>query len=540
MLVLGSPDSGFRDDADPQRRYRLPTGLRPRTGPDGVPQASLSRRTDGRGLLQLQLGAVWPDLGPHERAVPLASGRFRLQWRTPTSATAGAWHEAALDGDALVSSVVSLGAAEAAIARLLLPGGSEVVEVELELEVPGRHPTFPWRAHASAATLRDRVLALLGEGATEWSDVEDAFTGLPMDAFEWIPLEPGALPPPPDQALRALARHAAPVLLVRGEPGWSAAPSVPDRLELSLAVARAGTHRFALRWSFSDFLAAQPDPTAHLRTLDDPAPFEAAEVQLVNDVLLHEHAVRSIAVDLVTGGPSGRLQHVFRAGEPSAVRLPFVREGYEPLALKWRPTTIVEHGGRPTSMQGRFVPGDITIRITTQHLGVTPLRMRAEAVVFEHAEAIEVVLSQRTLRLTAAAPEAWVLAGPRPPASVSVRAVLDDGTTASLGELPLGPQGLLVGAAELGVGDAAEVVLTAPADLDTRAAYLAVQVQDGPWRTLEEGGELRWAVRRPTRLHAPRTRYRTRHVPRGPDGSTEPITESQWREAVGETATVEV
>ena len=79
MLVLGSSEEGFADDSDPELRYRLPVALRPVVGPDGVPQVSLSRRSDGRGLFRLRLAVQWPSLGAKERPVPLSRGRFRLR-----------------------------------------------------------------------------------------------------------------------------------------------------------------------------------------------------------------------------------------------------------------------------------------------------------------------------------------------------------------------------------------------------------------------------------------------------------------------------
>lgn len=538
LLLLGSGDDGFSDDSDPRLRHRLPVALQPVAGPDGTPEALLARTPEG-GFLQLRLDAVWPPLAEHERRVAPSTGRFRLQWRTPTAAAESGWQDAVVGGQALVDRALALSPAETAIAERLVPGGAELLEVEVELVVEGRLPRFPWLARVAGPSLQSLVLARLGEGPRTWADVEDAFDGLSMDAFEWFPLEPAALPPPPDEALRALARHAAPYLLAREDERFVAAPSVPARLDLDLGVARAGTRRLGLRWSFSEFLAAQPDPTKHLVRIDGPAPFEAAVVQLVNDVPLAEGGIRSIEVEIATGGPSGRVSHRFEPGQPSAARLTTIREGHEPLALKWRARAIVVVGGRPTQIDTDVRACGQSIRIDEEALGLRPLRLVADAVAFEHVEAIEVALPRTTVRLTAAAPEAWVV-GRTPPAAVEVAVVLAEGTRASLGTLALGPRGLVIGPAELGVGAAATVSVRPPADLAARAAYLAVQVEGGPWRTLEPGGALAWSVRLPTRAHAPQLRYRTRHVPRGPDGRTAPIVESPWRPAEGATVEVEV
>jgi len=539
MLLFGSDDEGFADDSDPELRYRLPTGLHALPDAHGLPQAVLARTPEG-GMLQLRLGATWPTLGDHERRALLSDGRFRLRWHTPAASPSSSWHAALIRGEALVDRALSLSPAETAIARLLVPDGQELLDVELELSFEGRHPTYPWVARVDGPALQSRVLALLGsDEPTTWADVEDAFAGLTMDTFEWFPLEPRVLPPPTDDALRALARHAAPLVLTRSSDRYVASPEPPATLDLSLAVARAGTRRFGLRWSFSEFLAAQPDPEKHLIELHSPEPFEAAIVQLVNDVPLSHAGIRSIEVEIKTGGRSGRLSHTFEVGEPSAARLTAIRGGYEPLALEWRTHTIVVIGGRPTQVATDFRPGGQSIRVDTGVLGLVPLRMAAEPIVFEYVDAVEITLGRRTLRLTATAPEAWAV-GRRPPSSAPVEVVLSGDIRASLGELPIGPRGLSIGVAELGVGEAATVVVRPPADLDTRAAYLALQIEDGPWRTLESGQELRWSVLRPTRLHTPQLRYRSRHVPRLADGSTTPIVESAWREAEGEVVEVEV
>lgn len=538
LLLLGSGDDGFGDDADPRLRHRLPVALRPVTGPDGTPQVLLARTPEG-GFLQLRLDPTWPALGEHERRAAPSAGRFRLRWHTPTAAAESSWHDGVVGGQALIDRALALSPAETAIARRLVPGGAELLEVEVELVVEGRLPRFPWLARVAGPSLQSLVLARLGDGPRTWADVEDAFAGLAMDAFEWFPLEPAALPPPPDAALRALARHAAPFLLAREEERFVAAPSVPARLDLDLGVARAGTRRFGLRWSFSELLAAAPDPSQHLVQIDGPAPFEAAVVQLVNDVPLADGGIRSIEVEIWTGGPSGRVSHRFEPGRPSAARLTTIREGHEPLALQWRARAIVMVAGRPTQVDTDARAGGQSIRIDAESLGLRPLRFSAEAAAFEHVEAIEVLLPRAAVRLTAAAPEAW-LVGRTPPAAVEVAVVLAGGTRASLGTLALGPRGLVIGVAELGVGAAATVSLRPPADLDARAAYLAVQVEGGPWRTLEPGGALAWSVRLPTRAHAPRLRYRTRHVPRHADGRTAPIVESPWRQAEGATVEVEV
>jgi len=84
MLVLPRTADAYADDADAAIRYRLPTGLHPLPGRDGVPQALLSRSENG-GLLHLRLGHDWPAFGPADRATPFTSGRFRLLLQTPAA-----------------------------------------------------------------------------------------------------------------------------------------------------------------------------------------------------------------------------------------------------------------------------------------------------------------------------------------------------------------------------------------------------------------------------------------------------------------------
>jgi hypothetical protein len=179
------------------------------------------------------------------------------------------------------------------------------------------------------------------------------------------------------------------------------------------------------------------------------------------------------------------------------------------------------------------------IDVDAASLGITPLRFAAARDLFDYVVSAAVTVGSRTLTLTAAAPEAWAI-GREPPASAAVSVTLQSGTVHSLGDMTVGPAGLTIEASALGIGDVAPVILRPPADLLNRAAYLAVQVDGYPWRTIEAGAEIRLPVRRPTRLEAPRLRYRTRIVARGPNGATRAIDESGWRDATGDVIPIEV
>jgi hypothetical protein len=48
-----------------------------------------------------------------------------------------------------------------------------------------------------------------------------------------------------------------------------------------------------------------------------------------------------------------------------------------------------------------------------------------------------------------------------------------------------------------------------------------------------------WPIRRESSLQPPRLRYRTRHVARGAGGETEIMTESPWRDGIGEVVVVD-
>ena len=220
MLVLARVGDAYPDDREPALRYRLPAGLQPLPGHDGTPEAVLSRSPDG-GLLHLRLGAVWPELAPGERVVSFETGRFRLLLQTPTARETGEWRSTPVAGNVLVERSVSLTPPEVAIARRLGQRTGNLVDVEVELALHGLGPSFPWMVSAPRESVRGRIAALLGTTPATWEAVEAAFLGLSEDVFTWYPLQPGAMRPPTDEALRAIARHAAPALLTSSEAGWS-------------------------------------------------------------------------------------------------------------------------------------------------------------------------------------------------------------------------------------------------------------------------------------------------------------------------------
>jgi hypothetical protein len=537
MLVLGRVGDGYRDDTNPAIRYRVPSALRPLVGSDG-PQATLTRSPDG-GLLHLRLGAQWPAFGPDDRPVPFEDGRFRLLLQTPIAIEKGEWRSTALAGDVLVERSVSLSPAEAAIARHLGERSGDLVDVEIELGIRGVARGFPWLASVPTSTLRPRLAALLGSSPVTWDAVEAAFLGLAEDTFTWYPLQAGAMRPPLDDALRAIARGAVSTLLTGTSAGWALADNPPARIDVNLQVTSLGTERIGYRWSFSDFLAAQADPGRFLSDVTVPAPFAAAEITIVNDVPLAADGLRSIALEVRTGGPTGIVRHEFVPGQPGAARVRFVRETFEDLHLQWggRFTVMTANGPAVTPLD--FRPCDQLIEIDAAALKLVPLRFAAVPAIFDLVASLEITIGARTLVLNRAVPEAWAV-GRQAPATVAVTAVLPSGERRPLGVIPVGPLGVVLDPARLGAGEVAPVIIRPAADLAQHAAYLAVQPEGRPWRTLEPGTEIALPVRRESRLTPPRLRYRTRHVPRRPDGTTAPMIESGWRDASGDAVAVSV
>lgn len=537
MLVLDQSRSEFADDVDPAVRYRLPSGLAPFTGSDGVPQVTLSRG-QGSGLLQLRLAPVWPASRSGDRPVNFKSGRFRLLMRGPSSTETGEWRPAELNDDAVVDRSVSLTAVEAAIAQRLGKGGGDVVDVEVELSFTGFAPVYPWLVQCDGTLLRNTVASLVGSAPASWDKVEAAFLGLSKEIFEWQPLEPGALPPPIDSALLALANHAKPVLLEEAEGGWQVRASVPPRVAFSLAVPRLATKAVGMRWSFSDFLAAQTDPARHLMDIGIPAPLEAATLLVVNDLPLAADGIQRVEVQVRTGGPSGHVSHVFLPGQSSSARLRFIRETWEDLDLRWRALVTVSTARGPAVAETPEAKTGLMLEITRQNTGLKALRFHADKDTFAIARSFEIVAGARTILLTSAKPEGWVV-GRTPPATCPVAAVTESGQKVPLGEFAIA-DGLTVDAAMLGVGEMVPFAFRAPAQLGSRAAYLAVQMEGASWRTVDLGSELKWAVRRNSRLELPRLRYRTRHVPRLAGGVTGPMVESDWKIASATSVDVEI
>jgi len=537
MLVLtGSPDS-FPDHSDPAVRYRVPTGLAPAAGPDGTPQVTLSRG-EGSGLFQLRLVPVWPALAAGERPVSFSAGRFRLLMTTPAATEHGEWRPTPVAGDAVVDRAVSLSAAEAAMARRLGASGGEVVEIEVELELTGFAPTYSWLVECDGELLRRSLAALLGETPAAWDKVEAAFLGLSRDLFAWHPLSPAALPPPTDAALRAIAHHARPFLLEAVAGGWQVRGSAPARLALSLAVPRLSSMTIGMRWSFSAFLAAQPDPKRHVIDIAIPAPLQAATLLVVNDVPLAAGGIERIDVEVRTGGPSGSVHCTFLPGQPAASRLSFVRETYQDLDLSWRARLTVATVHGPTVVETPPAKSGLTVELSSANVGVIPLHFHAEPEVFAYAASLEIAVGSRTLALTQANPDAWAV-GRTPPATCPVVAVTQSGQRTALGDFAI-DGGLTIGPAALGAGEPASVVFRPPANLPDRAAYLALQIENGPWRSLDSGATLEWHVRRGSRLDPLAVRYRTRHVPRLASGATAPIAESAWKTAASASVEVEL
>lgn len=538
MLVLDRREGTFPDDADPGLRYRLPAGLVPLPGPDGTPQAMVTRSSDG-GQLLLRLGGSW-ELQDGERPVAFTGGRFRLRLRAPSGAAElGGWRETAIAGETLVDRSVALDPVETAIALRLGRHAEDLVEVEVQLDVHGLTVPLPWLLRTEADALRPRLAALLGPEPTSWEEVENAFLGLTPDTFTWYPLEPAALRPAADQAMKAIAHLAAPLLLLSGERGWSLADDWPATIDVSLAVPQVRRDAVALSWSFSDFLAAASDPARHLIDVSVPAPFEAADVHVVNDVPLAAGGISSIVVEVATGGPTGTVRHEFLPGAPGAARLRFVLETFEELALRWRAHATVSTAQGPTVVSTDFRATGMLVEVTSDSLHLAPLLLHALPEVFEHLDGIEITLGSRTLTLRATAPQAWAV-GRTPPPTAPVVALLPSGERRPLGDLPLARRGLTLDAAALGVGESVDVVLRPPADLAGRAAYLAVQVEGGPWRTLDAGEQLACPVRRDNRLVPARLRYRCKVVARDDGGGTRPMSESAWIDAEGELIEMEV
>jgi hypothetical protein len=451
--------------------------------------------------------------------------------RTPSASDAGEWRPTSVTEQAFVDRSVSLNAAEAAIARRIGEGGGEVVDVELEVIVSGFAPVFPWMAQLDSELVKRALTAAMGASPASWDKVEAAFLSLSPDSIQWHPLSRGALPPPIDGALRAIAHHAAPLLLTKGDGGWRINSSTPEKIAVSLAVPYLDSRTFGLRWRFSDFLAAQPDPKRHLIDLSVPAPLEGALLLIANDVPLASGGIQSIEIEVKTGGPTGRVSHVFLPGQPSAARVPFVRQTFDDLNLEWRAILTISTARGTTVVEAPGGKTGVTLELTPVTIGVTPLRFRATAEVFAHVSSVEVTVGARVVALTAQSAEAWVV-GRTPPATCQVSVTPVGGSKMLLGDYPV-DGGLTADAAMIGVGDVATVALRPAPDLSARAAYLAVQVEGAPWRSLDFGSELKWPVQRENRLAPPRLRYRTRHVPRTAAGATSPMLESPWKPAEG-------
>jgi hypothetical protein len=542
MLLVTQANDVFADDSDPSRRYRLPHALAAHVDGEGQPQILIARHSQG-GLMRVCLDAVWPTLAAGEERVRLATSRFRLSTKTAAAAERGEWHSTAARGDTVVDRAISLTPTEAAIARILGASGDGGVDVEIVYGVTGRSPVFPWLARIDGARLHTNLAALLPQDSLTWNDIENAFLGLTLESFTWYPLEPRALMPSRDSALVAIAQHLAPTMFDRDGETFRLREPAEGPIDVSLAVARSAMREFGLRWSLSEFLASQSDRARFLVDISTPDPFTATDLLVVNDVVLAPadcaEGIRSIAVEISTGGPTGVLHHEFKPGASSAARLRFVRETLEDLQLRWRSKTTVATVQGAAVIAGDDRVCDLTLRLDSATIGIQSLHVSAEPEIFAHVRALDLAVGTRIVTLTAAASEVW-LAGRAVPQEIAVTAILQDGARHALGNVKVAGAQARVGVSMLGIDDYVSVTIAPPADLAARAAYLALQIEGQGWRTLEPAGQIAQFMRRLNRWSEPAFQYRTRHVARDAAGVTKPIAESAMKRATGVQVVVEI
>jgi len=337
--------------------------------------------------------------------------------------------------------------------------------------------------------------------------------------------------------MRAVATLMAPSVLLQNAAGWQVRDDAPEKIELRLDTPRQETTAVGLRWSFTEFLAAQAQPQRHLIDVAIPEPFAAADINVFNDLPLAADGIRSIAVEFATGGPTGRVRHEFLPGQPSVARLRFVRETVENLKLEWSARATIMTGQGPAIHTIESRPSGLVLDLNADTLGIVPLRCAAQPDVFSHVTAIEVTLGTRVLTLTRTTTEAWAI-GRRPPESASLTAVLPGGERVALGSIAIARSGVDITVAVLGIGDVAMVTVHCPEETRAGLAYLAVQAEGHGWHTLDPSGSMRIAVRVDSRFAPPRLRYRTRHVARDDSGKTSVMAESAWQNHTGDAIAV--
>lgn len=530
------PRDGFRDNDEVDRVYRLPSRLVPVAQTDGQPGVLIATDGDG-GVASLALDAAWPALPAGHRRVPFAALRYRLVASGAARHT-GEWRDGFIQGDRLVDRRLQLGPVEAALMRHLLERNEStgVLDLELEYTLRGQTAPLPWQVRLQADRLYPRLLASLGQDVHPWPAVEAAFLALEREAFDWSPQQAGVLPPRLDEALPAIAFAASPTWLERADGGWRLHPEPPPVMDLDLGRPRLQQRRYALHWSLSDFIRQQSDPSRFIRQLEVPAPFQAAELLVSNELPLTEEGIRQVDIEFSSGGPSGRLHHVFRIGEPSAVRLPFVRESSEPLSLTARIKAVVDTARGPALVRAEQRGDQLRWAIDAKGLKLALLRLELDSELLGPVSAFAVTVGQRRVLLDGDRPERW-LVGRNLPSSVRVEALAPDGDSRSFGELPVSDGRLRLDAASLGLEPVRRMRLRAAADQSAQRAYLAIQSRDGAWRSLADDElELVWTLSHP--LAPLRFEYRTRHVSRDAAGQTRPMATSDWQ--LSEADTIEV
>ncbi len=538
MLLLQPQAGRYPDDTDATRVWIAPQGLEPVLDAAGVPQVFVARG-EGGSVLTLRLRSSSRVTAANEHALAYDAARFRLRSTVAGARTDGRWYDAPVGSDVVVDRTVALDGIEAAMIRALAPRGADTLELEVELTVVGALPRWPWLVRLDGPAVAAQLQATLGAGTVTRQAVIDALVGLGPQALRWLPKQAGAIPPPLDPAREAVAQHALALVTTADGTGLRARTDLAAHVDVDLSVWRTASTQLALRWSLSQFLASVPDPAVHLFDVVAPAPLQAAVVHVGNDVPLHPTGVTRLEVELTTGSPSGRLHHAFEPGAPSFARLAYVRETAAPVDLRWLARATVMTSSGPTVFETSPAPTGPMLELGPSSLQIVVLRFFADAIVFTRVTELRITIKTRTVVLTAAQPLAFAV-GRATPATVTLAAVGTDGVVHDLGERPLWAAGLAFGARELGIGESTAVTLALPEALGPQVAYLAVQIEGGPWRTLDPGEGLRWPVRRDDCFTPPRLRYRTRHVPRDAAGNTAPMIESPLRDASGERIAIEL
>ncbi|WP_370942053.1 hypothetical protein AB5J62_23390 [Amycolatopsis sp. cg5] len=569
MLQLTAPEgtTRFPDHAEPHVLHQLPAGLKLTKDADGTPRFQLVRfRGNESGSVRgafvhaelvFDRGAGTADGDWIVRPVIFDRARFRLLHWVSTLADAtpvGEWQTATPRGSIAIGETVSLDSKGVQILDKVLTSGTGGFDVELEASFEGIVPGFPAVVTADLAALHQRLKSGLPGGTPAPIEaVRAAFLGLPddpavlkLEIFDGVSTR--------DKVLAELAERAVADLFDRVGDDWAAPlyrlkPSATGARYWDLQLPRFTSRIWRTGWSVSGLFASlTPEQRAkHFPELSSVDPFAEVTVTVINQLPADSKFLTGSRVDVSYTGPSGTRERKSLSfnGDRTIERFSafypvFTDEfgltgefvGSLAPAPDAQPPWPVAIGPVP------LTPVDEVIRVTPADVGLAVIRAEADPGFFTRAYTADLTVTSGGKRVAAArltesrASAAIVI----PQGEFEVVAEAAETSEPSSVRVEIGRYAgvdtvrVPAAAVQVIMPDEVTVVLTT-----AELAYAAVTLQDPAGRTrtmrLDPDTPVTWPCWRTSVFGRIRYRYQLSYVAVGPDGHTQPMKTTSWRDA---------